>query len=639
MRRLFVFFAAVAIGMLGTRPLWAQAGVGQLAPALMEPGRAGMPGAGGPGGPGGMPGGMRGPAAASSAAAPAAGPAAAPAAESGQPGWSGPGLYLNWMKVLAFWLVFLLWVFTTDWINRDTQETKILEYLRWNPIVFGSFMVAFVVAWYIPLFWVGLALLAVAYVTPFASYVIIRNGKVTSNLRVLTPAHLRFWFAQQARRVGVKIQAEVVDPHESGPPVVLTARGGANERENNVRLLSARQAPGFREARQVLADGLSRRADAIILDFVQQAVEVRYLVDGVWLEGQAYDRETCDPALEALKILCGLNPQERQRRQEGAFQAEFRGGGKPESVSCTFASQGTATGERVALQWERKRVSFASLEELGMRPKMQEQLIEVIAKPAGFVLLSAMPGAGLRSTTNVLLRGLDRFMREFATLEDETNRYEPIENVPVTTYKPDQQKDLTDVLRKLFHTEPSVVVIRDLVNPTMVAQMFDEIRENRMFISTIRAKDAVDALVRLIGLKVPADGVAQNVSAVLSQRLIRKLCESCKEAFVPTPELLQQLQLPPGRVQALYRPRTPHPEQPEEPCRKCHGVGYLGRTAIFELLLVDPSLGKTLSGLPKPDVVRQAARRAGFRTLQEEGILLVAKGVTSLAELMRVLKQ
>ncbi len=555
-------------------------------------------------------------------------------------GWSGPGFYLNLLKIAACWAIFAMWIYTTDWVSSDAQDRK-LDYKRWNPIVFGTFFGTFVLTWLIPFFWVDLVLLLVAYIAPLTTYVVLRNKVAAPSERVLTRDHLRYWFAQKAKLFGMKVQAEAQDPHESGPPVVLTSRGGASERDNNIRLLSARQAPGFRDARQILADGLDQRSDAIMLDYAQQAVSTRYLIDGVWLDAPPRDRETADPALEALKILCGMNPQNRQGRQEAGFMAEYRGGGKAEKMSATLTTQGTPTGERVVVQLERKKTAFASLDELGMRPKMQEQLSEALGRQAGFVLLSTMPANGLRTTTNLVLRGQDRFLREFVGVEDESNRYEAVENVPITTYKPEEKNRLDDLLDNLFHREPNVVVIRDLVDAKMLGLIFEQITEHdRMFLSTVRAKDTTDALMRVLALNVPPAELAKNVSAVLCQRLIRKLCESCKEAYTPTSEVLKQLQIPEGRVQALYRPRQPNPEDPkDEPCAKCQGVGYYGRTAIFELLLVEDSVRKVLATNPKPEAVRVASRKAGMRTLQEEGIVLVARGVTSLPELMRVMKQ
>lgn len=547
----------------------------------------------------------------------------------------GTGYYLSWIKIIACWLVFLMWVSTTDWLSIDSQALK-LDYLRWNPIVFGSFMAAFILVWLIPYFWIGFVLLLIAYIAPLATYIILRNKTVDNNKRVLTPEHIRYWLATKLSKIGVKIEAERLDPHESGPPVKLLAQGGADDRTNNARLLLARQSPGLLTAREIIAAGLAGRASALMLDYSHQGVAVRRLVDGMWIPaGEVKDRELGDPALESLKMLCGLNPKDRQNRQDGTFIAEY----EKIRFDATFSSQGTPGGERVVLQFEDKKVRFKTLDDLGMRTKMQEQLKALLAEHQGFALFSAPPGGGLRSTMDVALHVCDRYTREFAAVEDESIPYQPIENIPVTTYKSVDGQTPVDVLPRLFRTEPNVVVIRDLVNAETVSILCQEIAENRFIISTVRAKDCAEALLRVLVLGVPPTDLAKVVTVVVNQRLVRKLCDSCKEAYTPTPEMLRQLGIPPGRVQAFYRPPQPNPQEPKEPCQVCGGIGYLGRTALFELLPVGDAIRKTLNFNPKLELVRQAARQDGMKSLQEEGVLLVIKGVTSLPELMRIMKQ
>jgi type II secretory ATPase GspE/PulE/Tfp pilus assembly ATPase PilB-like protein len=630
-------------------------------------------------------------------------------------GWSGPGFYLDWLKILLAWLVFLFWVGTTDWVSRDAQAHE-MDYLRWNPIVVGVFLVAQVLLWLLPLFWVSFAILVLAWIVPLGTYIIVRNQKVDESERVLTPSHLRYCAATLLNKFGANIEVEKRDPLLAAVPVVLTPAAG-NERDNAARTLAARQTPGLPHAQRLIYNALCRRADAVMLDYSQQGVAMRLLIDGIWQNGEPLDREIGDPALESLKVLAGLNPKDRQNRQEGKLAAEYtvfrrsvfdqvekakeayrkklapqltkefaapgvspaelqmkikiasdertrsrfsspigpwtpvelkdlsqlRGAEKVDpnraldKMACgiTLMSQGTPTGERAVLQLEIKKTRFANLDEIGMRTKMQEELREVMGKPGGMILFSAIPGGGLRSTVNVVLRAVDRFTREFVSVEDENNRYEPVENLPVFTYKSSEGQTPATVLPNVFHTEPQVVVVRDLVNAETVEMLLAEASHPRLILSTVRAKDCIDAIYRVLALGVPAADLAPALNAVLCQRLIRKLCENCKEAYAPTAQVLAQLGIPAGRVQALYRP----PQQRSEVCPECNGVGYLGRTGIFELLVMNDTLRQTLAANPNPDVFRQAAQKAGLRSIQDEGIVLVAKGVTSLQELMRVLKQ
>ncbi|MEA1949963.1 MAG: ATPase, T2SS/T4P/T4SS family [Planctomycetota bacterium] len=538
----------------------------------------------------------------------------------------GSGQYMNWMEILAAWLVFLVWAGTTDWVSRDCQEMK-LQYLRWNPIVFGVFLGFYVLMWLLPWFWLGFPMLMIAYVAPLITYIIYRNGQVEPSDRVLTRDHIRFWLSERLSSVDREKKAE----WEKGPPVTLTATGGETERDDTAHLLAARQTPGFNDSRGLLAEALTRRAAAIMLEYSQQSVSVRYMIDGVWHNDEPQDRESCDPLLESLKVLAGLNPQERQARQKGTFQIEYDG----VKYASSLASQGTQTGERVLLQFDPAKVHFKSLEDLGMRVKMQEQLLGTIDQKEGFVLISAMPASGLRSTTAMVLHKTDRFTREFIAIEDEANRYEAVENVPVTTYSSTEGQTPDSILTKVFRTVPDVVVVRDLVNAETVRMMCEATTDEKMFVSTIRAKDCAEAMLRVLAMKIQPKLFAKSITAVLNQRLIRKLCEECKEAYAPTPQVLQQLGIPQGRVQAFYRP----PQEPEEVCSECNGIGYKGRTAVFELMVVDDTVRKLLSSGAKLDLIRQAAAKSGMQNLQSEGVILVAKGITSLPELMRVMKQ
>ncbi len=162
--------------------------------------------------------------------------------------YRGPGFYLNWIKILACWLVFLCWVYTTDWLSTDCVELKKMNYLRWNPIVVGTFMAAFVLVWLIPYFWVGFPLLVAAYVAPLATYVVYRNAEVGDDEKVLTREHLRYWVSVQLAKVGVKIAGARVDPEAAGLVAKLTGEGGPDERTNTARTIMARQSPGLRGA-------------------------------------------------------------------------------------------------------------------------------------------------------------------------------------------------------------------------------------------------------------------------------------------------------------------------------------------------------------------------------------------------------
>jgi type II secretory ATPase GspE/PulE/Tfp pilus assembly ATPase PilB-like protein len=192
-------------------------------------------------------------------------------------------------------------------------------------------------------------------------------------------------------------------------------------------------------------------------------------------------------------------------------------------------------------------------------------------------------------------------------------------------------------LTSAFRKDPEVVMYPEIEDKEVMEILCGRVAsDTKLIITAIRAKEAVEAMLRILLLKIPAKSFAPYVIGVLNQRLIRKLCEDCKEEYVPSPDMLKKLGIPAGRVDILYRPPEVDPDQPM--CGTCGGIGYVGRTSIYELLVVDDTIREALINQPKLEVLRKVAREAGHRTLREEGALFVAQGITSVQELSRVLK-
>jgi type II secretory ATPase GspE/PulE/Tfp pilus assembly ATPase PilB-like protein len=546
----------------------------------------------------------------------------------------GPGAYLSPWKIFAYWMLFLAWVRTTDWVSQDAQLLK-LKHGTWNPIVFFSFFAAILLFFLLPWFIAGYILMLIAWIAPLTTYIVYRNKAVQSYDRVLTAKHIKRWIARKVSAVGIKIEGADIDPRDMGPDVKLSPRGG-DERANNVNLLTARQSPGWIPSRELIDDALAQRATHVMLDYTAEAVAVRYQIDGVWLDRAPMDRPNGDAILGVYKGLSALKIDDRRARQKGTFGVEA----KKQKIDCKLTSQGTQTGERALLQFAAKNVEFRSLEELGMRPKMQEQLDAILAQNGVFVFAS-LPAGGLSTTMDMVFSHMDRFVRSFVEVHDEARPERDIENVAVTTYSSPGGQTPMAVLPTLIRQYPDVVIVREVTDLETLTLLVEQVEMDRLVMFGVRAKEAVEALLRILMLKIPPADFAQVVTGVLNVRLVRMLCEQCKEAYPPPPEVLKQLGLPAGKIENLYRtPTQPiDPKHPEVVCDKCNGVGYYGRTAIFELLTVDDTLRQALATTPKLDILRQVARKAKHRTLQEEGVLLVARGATSIQELLRALKQ
>jgi type II secretory ATPase GspE/PulE/Tfp pilus assembly ATPase PilB-like protein len=528
----------------------------------------------------------------------------------------------------------LIWVGIADWINRDSQIFN-LGYRKWNPIIFFPFAIVGLALFFVPIEdygWIRPLLLLMTLLATFIPYVVVHNRNVLPHQTVLTGSWYRHVFATMMGKAGVKVSGERKQQYEKGAAVDLYAMGASDANADNANLLIARQSPGYLLVKELVADMVSRRADRTHLEYAPQAVAIRHEIDGVWHNGEARDRESGDVMLAVMKTLANLDAKDRRRKQTGQFAAKFEGN----KFLLPIVSQGVANGERVILSRLSEKAKPHTYDALGLREALKEQWAEIMASDRGFIVFSALPGGGLTTMMNASLEETDRLMRDFFSIEEVNHREHEIQNISVHTYDASKGETPATIIPALVRLYPNVYVCRNLVDAESATLLMNEVADDRLVITSIPAREAGEALLRLLQMKLPPKQFASVVTAVLYQRLIRKLCPDCKVGYTPPAEVLKKLGIPPGKVQQLYRP--PKPEEIEKPCQTCQGIGYYGRTGIFELLVVNDQIREILAKQPSLELIRKAARADGQRSLQEEGILLVAKGVTSLQELQRVLK-
>lgn len=436
-----------------------------------------------------------------------------------------------------------------------------------------------------------------------------------------------------------KKQEVVKLPHEHFPPIVLNPSGpdNATQQSNGIQ---ARQNPGYTYAMALVAEALSKRADSLMLDYTQAAAALQFSVDGLPQNSPPRDRSSSDAMLVCFKLLANLKPGERQSRQEGRFGAEFCG----QKYTVHLVSQGVKTGERVSMKLLPKKPPFGNLDDLGMRDKMRDQYKDLINSGKGLTIFSAPPGLGLSTTWKYAIEAADKFVRDYVAVERKNLGEDEIINVNPFHFDATAGETPDTILPTVLLKQPDAIVIPEMVNKESMEIVLRHINDDgKMAITRIQARDACEAILRLLPLAEDREAFAKALKMVINQRLIRKLCD-CKQAVPAPPQLLQQLGIPAGRVQVLYRewqPPPPDPKAKEPPpvCAKCQGVGYWGRTAIFELLEVTDAIREAIIKNPTLEALRQAARQGGHKSIKEEGILLLVKGVTSLPELQRILQQ
>lgn len=437
-------------------------------------------------------------------------------------------------------------------------------------------------------------------------------------------------------------QEEEIQPWQTVEPAEFSPKL-AQKTEAQAVLISARQGAGFPIAAGQVSHAIQARATHVLLDFSKTGCAIRYQIDGAWEMLPPLDRESGDAMLYALKQLCKMNPADRRSQQSGVCGLKLA----KDKFDLHVQSQGVPTGERVLVRIEALKIPFERMGDLGMRDKMFEKFREQLNSDSSIVLITAPKGEGLTTTWTVAVNAADRLVRDFQSFENQANPEPEIINISPNFFGGDSGQTELSIVKKMILKEPDVFMFPVLPEAETLSVTLDQVEkiEKQIYLRLV-APGAIAGLVQFVS-RYPdlRSRIAKAIGAVTGQKLIRRLCDECKVGFEPPPQLLKQLGIPPGRVAVLYQPFIPPPiEQqvdengrpaPITPCSVCNGRGYYGRIAIFEMLTPGDQFRAALQKTQDVAQLTAIAKNEGFRSLQTEAVMTVARGLTGLDELKR----
>lgn len=548
------------------------------------------------------------------------------------------GGYLSLLKIGLVAVVFLIWVRLCEWINLDAlrfSKKSGLDPEVWNPILVSSFLVTFVAVISVPFFWATYPVYVIATFLPPLLYIVARRRRLKEDAA----------FARLVAKAKGG-QVDVPDdplPQDSGASVEFTA-DGADKNQKQSNLIRARQSGAFAQLKDLIFEAQFKRSDQLLLDFSQTAVNVRIFVDGIWHALEPMDRENGDAILASLKCLAAANPMERRALQKGTFSFKSDQG----KGSVEFSSQGVPTGERAILRFVGNVQSARPLDQLGMLPEMFEKVRTAMNTP-GITIISSPPGQGFTSSWQGALLSGDRLTRDCVGVILPSEQETRIENINPKEYDPDNGKPQFEFLRGLLLTQPDMLAVPKVEDKqTMDLLVKQANTQQRSVLLKTEARSATEALLRVYSQSGDRAEFLKAMNAATCQRLLRRLCPTCRVEVRVQPQLIQQLGGDPRKQGTLFNQyqlpppaqRVDEKGQPIEfpPCETCGGIGYIGRIAVFELLEMSDPLREFIKKNPDPASIEKAAVKLGKKTLAMEAYQLVLLGVTSLAEVQRVLK-
>ncbi|MEZ6040231.1 MAG: ATPase, T2SS/T4P/T4SS family [Planctomycetaceae bacterium] len=394
----------------------------------------------------------------------------------------------------------------------------------------------------------------------------------------------------------------------------------------NARLVQMALVP----VKNMISDALARRSHTVVMEPANNRVGIRFVIDGVAYPAAAVPGSKGMAMLQMMKLLAGLDINQRREPQEGGVKAEFEGTPYQLLVDSTPVRTG---GERVRIKIENTKKSLVKPADVGMPETLKEKIRHFTSDRSGVVLVCGPADTGVTTLSICTLHAIDPYLYSVYNLADVRGK----ELTNVTDFTPEEGHDLEMSLERLERREADVLFM-DPLTPDVAQTIFD-FSDRLSFVAEIKSNSPIEAIQKLLQWVGP-DSVIKGLRGILTQKLIRQLCEDCKQAFRPNPQLLKRLGLPP-ETSVLYRaPAPPAPDDPnaqtvEELCDACDGSPYHGRVAAFELLEITDTMKEVIAEGADPAAIRKQMVEDGQLTLQKDALRLVVEGKTSLEEVQR----
>ncbi len=402
---------------------------------------------------------------------------------------------------------------------------------------------------------------------------------------------------------------------------INTADDRAGEEHPDRLKALADEAPIVRLANMVIAQAVQQAASDIHIEPMEQMLRVRFRVDGSLYSAMTPPAHVQAALISRLKIMAGMNIAERRIPQDGRIELKVDG----RDIDFRVSTIPTTWGEKVVMRVLDKRGGFVGIDKLGLPPDDLKRFEKIISKPHGILLITGPTGSGKTTSLYAVLNRLNRTEVNITTIED------PVEyQLPgISQVQVNNKAGVTFAtgLRAFLRQDPDIIMVGEIRDEETARIAIHAAMTGHLVLSTLHTNDAAGAVARLTGIGIEPFLVASSLIGLVAQRLIRALCERCREPYTPPEDLLARLGVPASPVPTFYKAVG---------CAHCGQKGYKGRVAIFEIMPIDEPIKDLITRHGTSDQIRDVAVAAGMHTLQQDALRKVLSGITSLEEARRV---
>jgi general secretion pathway protein E len=414
---------------------------------------------------------------------------------------------------------------------------------------------------------------------------------------------------------------------DGGGDDALELRDGAYEDDVEHLKELASGAPVVKLVNQLLHRAVETRASDIHIEPFESHLKIRYRVDGVLRELEAQPAASAAAVISRIKVMAGLNIAERRLPQDGRYKIRVAG----EMIDLRISTVPTVYGESVVMRLLRREAAAQDFADLGYGPDVEQALLRVLDLPYGILLVTGPTGSGKSTTLYAALRHLNTAARKIIAVEDPVEYN--IEGVNQIQVKPQIGLTFANALRSIVRQDPDVIMVGEMRDTETAKIAVQSALTGHLVLSTLHTNDAAGSITRMLDMGVEDYLLASTVNAVMAQRLVRNLCPACREPYAPSPEEAGHWRLERftnGADPVLYRAVG---------CEQCDGIGYRGRSAIVELLVMSEPLRRLVLAHAEAGRIAQQAAAEGTRSMFEDGLMKSLAGRTTVEEVLRVTQE
>jgi len=532
----------------------------------------------------------------------------------------GYGGYISIIKFFIFLVMFFGWLPLLTWVYQDAKIIETKE-VFWAGIILGAGAAGTIIWLVTPIFFAGMLIYLIVVGATSLAYVKHRNSMVLDFDKVLTVDHIKNLLVSKEKKLA-KLKNFIF----------ITAN------RNEIPIPEPRTPDffGYKTAYEILSDALWRRASSIAFSPTPQDYKVAYYVDGAVLKQPSTGREQMKYFIHFIKQLADLDTKEKRKPQKGTFKVA-----QGESYTeWEVATAGSTAGEQVRLK-QITHEDLPRLNEIGLMPEQYEQLSRFNEVKQGVFIISGPSKSGITTTVYAFLRNHDAFINHINTLERQASY-----NIPNITQNAFNLSDtgtttFAKKLQALVRMGPDVVGVGGCEDAETAQVACKAAADGKLMYVTLRADSVIQAFakwLKFVGDKNLAVGTLLGIS---NQRLLRKLCGECKQAYTPDKELFKKFNINAEKTKVLYRAGKVLYDKhgKASTCENCQGTGYFGRMGVFEIITLNNELRKALIQLRSLPEIGTQFRRAKMLYLQEQALRRVISGTVAINEMIRALSK